>query len=45
MTTIREVLREAAIAVSLGAAFELIAGFSISASVVLVWALVNRGLI
>jgi hypothetical protein len=45
MTTIREVLREAAIAISLGAAFELIAAFAISASVVLVWVLVNRGMI
>lgn len=45
MTTIREVLRQAAIAVTLGAGFELIAGFSISASVVLVWVLVNRGMI
>ena len=41
MTTIREVLREAAIAVSLGAVFELIVLGSFAASIVVFWVLVQ----
>lgn len=40
MTTIREVLREAATAVTLGAGFELIAAFGIAAGVVVAWLVV-----
>lgn len=45
MTTIREVLREAAIAVSLGAGFELIVLGAFSASIIAVWTLVQRGML
>lgn len=45
MTTIREILREAAIAVTLGAGFELIVLGAFSASVVVFDVMVTRGLL
>lgn len=45
MPAIREVIREAATAVTLGACFELIAIGSFCAVIVMVWAMVQRGLL
>ena len=45
MSAIREVLREAAIAISLGAAFELIAIGSFSAAIIGFWLMVQRGML